>query len=377
MSLKTGLMRGVVSYLAASQVGRARADGPIIGLTAVDPPGANVGPLPRAAGTRLAPEPHVPKHNTACTYAFDATFSRGAEKGTLYGTLGVGSDNVEQGNLPDCTVGASLLALLSVKKFTPQIRGTYDISQTPPAIVLDVALFTGSGAPTTIHSSDRLPALGRRTNAPCHDYVGYQPAADKGKAVFYVPFLEKALAQLLDANPSMKKDPQHHGYEALEDIEPEFVLKAITGKSVARTDRASGGADKKLSAAALKARAESHPVFFGTDTFDAIVKRGKAAGNKWDAKHDKLTTPGGTLTRIETPKGQPLWRVKPKGAPEALLVGEHAYAVYPGAKSDSMLTIANPWNLNYAADGTRLGGTLRVHRSVIDLMASAVVVSSL
>jgi hypothetical protein len=379
LSLKRGVMRGLVSYLAMSQLGRASASAsaPARTLAALDVPAANTGIFPRA-GVVLAPEPYVPKLGKGCVYVQEPTFTKGAEKGTLYGMMSVTRDNVMQGALPDCTVGASVLALLAVQKFTPQIRGSYDITQKPPATVLDVTLFTDSGAQTVIRSSDRLPVLGRST-ADCNDYAGYLPAAVKGgKPVFYVPFLEKGLAQLLDAHPAMRKNAQHQGYQALEDIDPEFAMKAITGKPVARTDRASAGADKKLSTAVLAARDAKHPVFFGTSTYDDIVKRGAQAGMKWDDKKDKLTTPGGTLTRIETPGGQPLWRVKPNGAPEALLAGEHAYAVYPSTKGDSSkVTIGNPWNMNYAANGDHLSGTMVVHPAVIDLMASAVVVSSL
>lgn len=262
-------------------------------------------------------------------------------------------EDVQQGAIGDCGLGASVLALLGSNRWEALIAGQYDLRTAGENGYFDVEFANPDGSPWITQIDDVLP-FSADTPSGCWPYLGYQPTKDaSGNTVLYMPLLEKAWAKYLDANPTLKTH-QLTGYDGLGGTDPATVLRALTGWQANSTGRSGSGVNPTMRTSMLDAIKNYQPTVFATPTSDSI----KTLGYSYDNSTATASLTYGTLTVTEP--NHYLKYTRYSDGSSHFIVGGHAYALTPDddlrdqTSEDEMgkhtAVLRNPWGANPSSE---------------------------
>ena len=289
-------------------------------------------------------------------YYWGVLFDRGAN-------FEVGSNDVVQGFIGNCAIGASIISIAEAGMFHGNLP--LGIANKAPKPYFDVKLYSAPGQLAVQQIDDMLPWSAFNK---LEGFLGYQPAIDSvntpassnnANTVLSVPYIEKAMAKLLDKYPNLKPDPTLTGYAALSGISVQTTLMALTGKTplvMVRPPNADTNGGITWHSEVLWCLQNVAPCVFGTaDTLDRLA----AMGDSWnpttltagwkDGATMQWTTKGKDDLLLYTPPGQAPW----------VFVAAHAYGMMRnGYASGTQATLANPWHANLDVNGNGVADRL-------------------
>ncbi len=260
-------------------------------------------------------------------------------------------DDVIQGNIGDCDVGAAVIALAEAGFFHHNLP--VSIAQGAPKPYFDVKLYAAAGSPAIQHIDDMLPWS---DVAPLYGFLGYQPSPDSlgtpaglysANAVLSVPYIEKALAKLADKLPWLKLDMWVPGYAGLAGIGADTVLMTLRGIDSTVVTRL--GNPAWISEVDYCMQNSDIPCVFGTaDT----VERLPLVGDTYDAATQTVSWNDGCTMQFANKNGNDLLIYTPTGGDAVAFVVAHAYGMMRNGRTNSThATLGNPWHVNPAANG--------------------------
>ncbi|KAI9792596.1 MAG: hypothetical protein M1833_001049 [Piccolia ochrophora] len=303
-----------------------------------------------------APNPHKrpdeqPDAEADCIYTYEATLN--STTGVLYGLYdrldSLRFEDIQQGGVGDCGLGASVLALIGSNRWEARIAGQYDLTTGVRNAYFDVEFVNQDGTAYVVQIDDTLPVT---TDGKCWKYIGFQVTqAANNQMVLYMPLIEKAWAKYLDAKPELKSYPEKTGYLGLEGSDPGKVLQALTGWEIRYAAHAGSGPDTTIAAYTLLATLFYQPTVFSSPSLEDL----ETLGSSWDAKTSTATLELGTLAIVNA-EGHVMKYTRYSDGSEHYVVATHAYALTPdddlrgGIKASTWqqasVVLRNPWGVN-------------------------------
>ena len=269
----------------------------------------------------------------------------------------IGSNDVVQGYIGDCAIGAAVIALAESGFFNG--RQPLSIAAGAPKPYFDVRFLSPTGVAATQKIDDMLP-FGPTVNTT-DGFLGYQPAINglntpaspnNANTVLSVPYIEKAFAKYLDHHGDLKLNSTLMGYAGLSGISAATVLNAFRGTQAQTIYRLNNpGWNNAVGDCMQNAGV---PCVFGTP--DSLTDL-PSMGDRYNAATQTVSWNDGAAMQWTTLHNNDLLIYTAPGQQPVVFVAAHAYGMMrSGYTTSTQASLGNPWHINPDVNGV-VGGS--------------------